>query len=101
MIVPQPPTLQVFIPTQIVPCANVPAERFPPVATIQANHIILVYGTSHGHSGSTNLFWMIRLSKLTERPVYCRDEICKLTGPYSLMPYIAPDYFCREMSIDL
>ena len=43
---------------------------------------------------------MIWLSKLIERPVYCRDEICKLTGPYSLMPYIAPDYFCREMSID-
>jgi hypothetical protein len=39
---------------------------------------------------------MIWLSKLTERPVYCRDEICKLTGPYSLMPYIAPDYFRRE-----
>jgi len=44
---------------------------------------------------------MIWLSKLTERPVYCRDEICKLTGPYSLMPYKAPDYFRREMSIDL
>jgi hypothetical protein len=44
---------------------------------------------------------MIWLSKLTERPVYCRDEICKQTGPYSLMPHIASDYFRREMSIDL
>jgi hypothetical protein len=44
---------------------------------------------------------MIWLSKLTERPVYCRDEIYKLIGPYRLMPYIAPDYFRREMSIDL
>jgi hypothetical protein len=44
---------------------------------------------------------MIWLSKLTERPVYCRDEICKLTGPHSLMPHIASDYFRREMSIDL
>ena len=75
MIVPQPPTLQVFIPTQIVPCANVPAERFPPVATIQANHIILVYGTSHRHKGRTKLLWLIWLSKLTECSVYCRDEI--------------------------
>jgi hypothetical protein len=60
-----------------------------------------VYGTSHGHSRSTNFFWMIWLSKLTERPVYCRDEICKLTGHYSLVAYIAPDYFRREMSIGL
>ena len=44
---------------------------------------------------------MIWLSKLTERPVYCCDEICKLTGPYSLMPYIAPDYFRREMLSEL
>jgi len=44
---------------------------------------------------------MIWPSKLTERPVYCRDEICKLTGFYRLMPYIALDYFRREMSIDL
>jgi hypothetical protein len=44
---------------------------------------------------------MIWLYKLTERPAYCGDEICKLTGPYSLMPNIAPDYFRREMSIDL
>jgi hypothetical protein len=44
---------------------------------------------------------MIWLSKLTERPVYCGDEICKLTCPYSLIPNIAPDYFGREMSIDL
>jgi len=101
MIVPQSPTLPVFIPAQAVLSANMPAQRFSPVATIQANHIVLLYGTSHGHSGSTKLFWMIWLSKLTERPVYCPDEICKLTGPYSLMPYIAPDYFCREMSIDL
>jgi hypothetical protein len=44
---------------------------------------------------------MTWLSQLTERPMYCRDEIRKLTGPYSLMSYIAPDYFRREMSIDL
>ena len=44
---------------------------------------------------------MIWLSNLAERPVYCRDEICKLTGPYSFMPYIALDYFRGEMSIGL
>jgi hypothetical protein len=60
-----------------------------------------MYGMPHGHSRSTNLFWMISLSKLTERPVYCRDEICKLTGLYRMMLYIAPDYFRREMLIDL
>jgi len=101
MIFPQSPTLPVFIPTQAVLSANMPAQRFSPVATIQANHIVLLYGTSHGHGRSTKLFWMICLPKLTDRPLYCRDEICKLTGPYSLMPYIAPDYFRREMSIDL
>jgi hypothetical protein len=60
-----------------------------------------MYGMPHGHSRSTNLFWMISLSKLTERPVYCRDEICKLTGLYRLMLYITPDYFRRKMLIDL
>jgi hypothetical protein len=41
------------------------------------------------------------LSQLTERPVYCRDEIGKPTGLDRMMPYITPDYFCREMRIDL
>jgi hypothetical protein len=40
---------------------------------------------------------MIWLSKLTERLVYCRDEIGKLTSPDRMMSYIAPDYFRREM----
>jgi len=75
MIVPQSPTLPVFIPAQAVLSANMPAQRFSPVATIQANHIVLLYGTSHGHSGNTKALWMIRLHKPTERPLYCRDEI--------------------------
>jgi hypothetical protein len=44
---------------------------------------------------------MTWLSQLTERPMYCRDEIRKLTGPHRMMPYIAPDYFHREMLVDL
>jgi hypothetical protein len=78
----------------------VAAKRCPPVAAIQADHIVLVYGTSHGHSGSTNLLWVIWLSKLTERPVYRRDEIRKPTGLDLMMPHITPDYFRREMWID-
>ena len=60
-----------------------------------------MYGMSHGHSWSTNLFWTIWLSKLTERPMYCRDEIGKPTGLDRMMPYITPDYFCCEMRIEL
>jgi hypothetical protein len=44
---------------------------------------------------------MTWLSQLTERPMYCGDEIRKLTGPHRMMPYIAPDYFHREMLVDL
>ena len=42
---------------------------------------------------------MIWLSKLTERPVYCRDEARKLTDLHRMVPYIIADYFRREVWI--
>jgi hypothetical protein len=47
MIAPQSPTLQVLVPTEPVPRAYVPSQRLAPIAAIQANHVILMNGSSH------------------------------------------------------
>jgi hypothetical protein len=54
MIAPQSPTLQVFIPIEPVARADVPLQGLPPVAAIQANHVILMYGSPRRHGWDQN-----------------------------------------------
>ena len=70
MILPQPPALQIFIRAQAVSAADMAAKGFPPIAAIQADHIVLAHRLPYRDSRSQNLFRLNLLSKLTERPMY-------------------------------
>jgi hypothetical protein len=91
MIAPQSPTLQVFVPIETVPRADVPSQRLAPIAAIQANHVILMNGSSHRHSGNENFRGRNGLSKLTERLIYGSDEIRKLLRSYPMLDDVALD----------
>ena len=75
MIAPQPPPPQVFIAAQAVAGADMPSQRLSPVAAIETNHIVPMHGSSHRHSRSQNLFWLGRLSKLTDRPMNRGNQV--------------------------
>jgi hypothetical protein len=75
---PQPPPLAVFISAQTVLRTDMPSQGLPPVAAIEANHILTVDGTADRHSGSENLLWFGRLSHLTDRPMNGGNQIGKL-----------------------
>jgi hypothetical protein len=95
MIAAQPPPLPVFISAQTVPGADMPSQRLPPVAAIEANYIVPVHGTTHRHSGNENLRWFGWLSKLTDRPVNRGNQFGKLIWPQPMVPDIALDDFSR------
>jgi hypothetical protein len=95
MIAPQPPPLPVFISAQTVLGADMPSQRLRPVAAIETNHKVPVDGPSHRHSGSENLGWFGRLSKLTDRPMNGGNQIGKLIRPQPLVPHVAHDNFRR------
>jgi hypothetical protein len=48
------------------------------MAAIEANHIVPMDGTAHRHSGSENLLWFERLSKLTDCSMNRGDQIGNL-----------------------
>jgi hypothetical protein len=95
MIAPQPPTLAVFISAQAMPGADMPSQRLPPVAAIEANHVVPVNGPSRRDSGSENLVWFGRLSKQTDRPMNGGNQIRKLIRHQPVMAHVAHDDFRR------
>jgi len=94
MIAPQSPTLQVFIPIEPVPRADVPSQRLAPIAAIQANDVILMNGSPYRHSGNKNFLGLNGLSKLTERLIYGSDEIRKLLRSHPMLDDVALDDHC-------
>ena len=75
MIAAESPTLQIFISAQAVSRGDMPAQRFPPVAAIQAHHVILMDRSPYRYGGGQDFLRLNGLSKLTERSVDRNDEI--------------------------
>src|SRR5260370_31261142 len=75
MIAPQSPTLQVFVPVQAMPRADVPSERLAPIAAIQAHHVILMNGSPYRHGGNQNFLCLNGLSELTQRIMNCGNQV--------------------------
>jgi hypothetical protein len=91
MIAPQSPTLQVFIPIEPVPRADVPSKHLRPIATIEAHHVVLMNGSPHRHGRNKNFLGLNGLSKLTERPIHGSDEIRKLLRSHPMLDDVALD----------
>jgi hypothetical protein len=91
MIASQSPTLQVFIPIEPVARADVPLQGLPPVAAIQANHVILMYGSPRRHGWDQNFLCLNGLSKLTERLINGSDEIRNLIRSHLMLDDVALD----------
>ena len=91
MIVPQPPTLQVFIPVEPVAGADVPSQCLSLIAAIQAHHVILMNGSPHRYSGNQNFLGRNGLSKLTERLINGSDEIRNLIRSHLMLDDVALD----------
>ena len=91
MIVPQPPTLQVFIPIEPVPRADVPSKHLRPIATIEAHYVILMNGSPHRHGRGKNFLVLNGLSKLTERLINGSDEIRNLIRSHPMLDDVALD----------
>ncbi len=94
MIVPLSPTLQIFIPAQALPRADVPSQGLAPIAAIQAHHVVLMNGSPHRYGGNQNFLGRNGLSKLTERLIHGRDEIRKLLRSHSMLDDVALDDHC-------
>jgi hypothetical protein len=75
MVIRQPPTLQVLISAEAVTGTDVPAERFPPVAAIHANDLIVAHGSPHRYSRNQNFVGLIWRSKLSKCSMYGGDEV--------------------------
>src|SRR5438132_12529026 len=80
--------------------ADVPSERFAPVAAIEADHVVAVNGSSHRDSRSTNFLGLSQPTKLTERLVHGSDEIRNLLWSHRLVPHVGADDLRGEMWID-
>ena len=74
-----------------MPRAYVPSQRLAPIAAIQANHVILMNGSSHRHRGNQNFLGRNGLSKLTERLIHGSDEVRKLLQSYLMVDDVALD----------
>jgi hypothetical protein len=91
MIAPQSPTLQVFIPIEPVPRADVPSQCLSPIATVQAHDVVLTYGSPHRYRRNQNFLGLDRLSKLIERLIHGSDEIRNLIRSHPMLDDIALD----------
>jgi hypothetical protein len=91
MIAPQSPSAQVFIPIESVLGADVPSERFAPIATIEAHHVVLMNGSPHRHGRGKNFLGSNGLSNLTERLIHGSDEIRNLIRSHPMLDDIALD----------
>jgi hypothetical protein len=91
MIVPQSPPFQIFIAAQSVLAGDVPSQRFPSVAAVQTNHILLAHGTSYRHSRGPDLLGLNGLSKLGESLMHRSDDLGQLLRAHFMLPYVPPD----------
>jgi len=101
MVAPQPPSVQVLIPAQSMPRADVPSQRLAPVAAIEADHIIMMNGSPHRYSRDTNFVGLNRRCKLTQRMVHGSDEIRKLICPQLMMSHVTRDDFGGQIWVVL
>jgi hypothetical protein len=101
MIAPQSPTLPVFVPIEPVPRADMPSKRLPPVAAIQANHVILMNGSPYRHGGNQNFLCLNGLSELTQRMMNCGNQVRKLLWSQRVVPNVAADDHSRGMRVGL
>ena len=101
MIAPQSLTLQVFIPRQAMPRANVPSQRLSPIAAIQAHHVILMNGSPYRHGGNQNFLCLNGLSELTQRVMNCGNQVRKLLWSQRVVPNVAADDHRRGMWVGL
>jgi len=62
--------------------------------------VVLIYRSPYRDSGGENLLWSGRLSKLTDRAMYRRNQVWQLVRSEPVMPHIANDDFRRQMWID-
>jgi hypothetical protein len=99
MIAPQPPPPPIFVSLQAMADADMAAQHLALVAAIETNYIVMAYRLSHRHGGSSDLFRLAPLAKLTDSPVDRRDEIGKLIGGQLMMTDVAPDYPCCEKRV--
>jgi len=91
MIALEPPSPQVFVPVEPMARADVPSQRLPPVAAIQAHHIVLMNGSPHRHGGDQDFLGLNGLSKLTERLINGSDEIRNLIRSHLMLDDVALD----------
>ena len=101
MIVPQSPSLQVFVLIERVSRADVPLEHFSSIATIQANDIIVVHGSPHRYSRCENFLCLNGLSEVTQRVMNCGDQVRKLLWFQRVVPNVAADDHSRAMWVGL
>jgi hypothetical protein len=95
MIASQFPTLQVFVPVEPMARADVPSQRLPPVAAIQADDVVLMNGSPYRYSRCENFLGRNGLSKLTERRMHGSDEIGKLLRSHLMLDDVTlDDYRC-------
>jgi hypothetical protein len=91
MIAPQSPPPQVLISAEAVLAVDVPSQRLPSVAAIEANHILLAHGTPHRHSRGQDLLRLNGLSKLAESLMHGSNDLRKFLRSHSMLSYVAPD----------
>ena len=83
-----------------MPYADVPSQRFAAVATIQANHIVMMYGSPHWHRRTKDFLGLNGLSKTAKGSMYRSYEFCNLIGRNRVMPHVATDDLRRQMWIE-
>ena len=71
----QSPAVQIVVPTQSMPCCDMPVQGLTRVAAIQANHIVVAHRLPHRHRGTENFLGLNGLCKLTEGSMYQCDEV--------------------------
>ena len=101
MIAPQSPSLQVFVLIERVSRADMPLEHFSSIATIQANDIIVVYGSPHRYSRCENFLCLNGLSEVTQRVMNCGDQVRKLLWSQRVVPNVAADDHRRGVWVGL
>ena len=78
---------------------EVAAQRFPPVAAIQADHVVGTHRLAHRDGGSQHFFDGSQSPKLTKASVHGGDEVRKLTGPDRVISQITAHDFRGENGV--
>ena len=92
----QPPAPQILIPAQAVSAADVAAKGFPPVAAIEANHIVGTHRLPHRDSRGECFFGKRLLPEPAKASVYGGDEIRKLACSDFMVSQVTPNDFRGE-----